>query len=97
MNSSRRTDGYHSCYALAGLSSVQHHHQVRYDYREAGEGTLNAAFGWVYSGDESLVVAQTGKEVYDVDDTVAPIHPIYVIPFDAVEKTRTWFLAKEGF
>lgn len=76
---------------------MQHHHQVRYDYREVGEGTLSAAFGWLHSGDEPFEAAQTEEAVYEVDDIVAPIHPIYVIPFDTVERTRVWFLTKKGF
>jgi hypothetical protein len=37
--------------------------------------------------------------VQDVEekDMVKPIHPVYVIPFEAVEETRAWFYSIEGF
>jgi hypothetical protein len=29
--------------------------------------------------------------VYDVEDRVLPIHPVFVIPHAAVDRTRAWF------
>jgi len=82
-------DSYHSCYTLAGLSSAQHYHYYTND--SSISGPSSSAFSWKYSGS---VLGPDGKEdhsVYDVEDRVLPIHPVFVIPHAAVDRTRAWF------
>lgn len=35
--------------------------------------------------------------MFDEEDRLKVIHPIYVIPWGAAEKTRAWYDAKAGF
>ena len=92
----RHADAYHSCYALTGLSSAQHrsHFAVTSDL---AKGPLECAFGWShienpYDKDELDI-----KQICDLEDIVEPIHPIFVIPYAAVEHTRSFFNSKAGF
>ena len=39
----------------------------------------------------------SGLQICAKADMVEPIHPIYAIPYPAVEHTRMWFEGKEGF
>ena len=38
-----------------------------------------------------------GVQVYEQEDLVRPIHPVYAIPERAQESMRAYFLGKEGF
>jgi len=97
LTTDRRPDAYHSCYTLAGLSSVQHIHYYN-DVSHAGEAyPLDSAPRWV-SGEQVAQDVQTEREeVYDPEDKLMPMHPIYVIPWAAVERTHARFAAKIGF
>lgn len=90
----RHADAYHSCYALAGLSSAQHRNE--YDLSAEPESDeVGYAFAWVHS--EARTRQRPEDEgVFEEEDTVEPIHPIYVIPFAAVEQTRVWFSNRKG-
>lgn len=91
---SRWPDGYHSCYTLAGLSSAQHY---KY-WRSGGDGdafsALESAFGWAFT---SQPPDDGSEQIDDTEDRVISIHPIYVIPWTAVERSHSWFSAKVGF
>jgi len=91
----RHADAYHSCYALAGLSSAQHRNEFVLS-TEPGSDPVGYAFAWMHS--EAYTLQRPAEEqIFEEEDTVEPIHPIYVIPFAAVEQTRAWFSNKEGF
>ena len=94
----RYPDAYHSCYTLAGLSSAQHYMQ----YTSSGsninsqEASLTTQ-SWAPYG---LAPAEdNGREgdVSDSEDRLTPIHPIYVIPFTAVERCNDWCAKRCGF
>lgn len=36
-------------------------------------------------------------QVFEESDRVVPIHPVYAIPQEAVEKVRHYFSDKQGF
>ena len=72
-------DGYHTCYTLAGLSAAQHYNSYTFP-EEDEKRSLPAAFGWTSAG------VSDGEEISR--DVVEPIHPVFVIPFDAVERMR---------
>jgi len=84
---SARPDGYHTCYSLAGLSAAQN----RYRYiteRETidhASGRLMAAFNW----EAEKVVGKT--MVFDEQDRVEFVHPVFVLPMHAVERAKAQF------
>ncbi|KAF1363073.1 terpenoid cyclases/Protein prenyltransferase [Lizonia empirigonia] len=88
----KRSDAYHTCYNLAGLSAAQHH----YVYDEGinkglGEIGLGAPFRWKAGGMDWKDI------VWDASDVVGKIHPVFVIPFRAVYECRKYFEDKERF
>lgn len=94
----KMSDAYHSCYVLSGLSSAENRWQLISpdptsvgDDGDGGDVALAAAPRWAvwpYQGEE---------EVFDDDDRVAPVHPIYVIPEDKVASAQAYFAALVGF
>lgn len=92
----RHADAYHTCYALAGLSSAQN--RSRFDAAAAPiPGPLECAFAWSYV--EDLHGGDNGdgsKRICQEEDMVEPVHPIFVIPYAAVSQTRSYFSAKAG-
>lgn len=36
-------------------------------------------------------------QIFDEEDRVRPVHPVYVIPQEKVEAARQYFVAKSGF
>jgi protein farnesyltransferase subunit beta len=88
----KRSDAYHTCYNLAGLSATQH----CYVYDEGinkslGSVGLGAPFRWKVEG------LYPEDIVWDKNDVVGKIHPVFVIPFRAVYECRKYFEDKEGF
>ena len=92
----RTPDGYHSCYILAGLSSVQH--QNRFDKADVDEeNPLGCAFAWSEGQGGAENSDQDGPKLFEEHDLLLPVHPIFVIPFEAVQGTRAWCKTKTGF
>jgi protein farnesyltransferase subunit beta len=87
---STRSDAYHTCYSLAGLSAAQHH----YTYLREGmtvdptTGRLTAAFNWFAKGATDEEKLAWG---YDQGDLVDFVHPVFVIPMRLVGSFRTKF------
>ena len=92
----RHADGYHSCYALTGLSSAQHRSRFA-PVSDQAMGPLECAFGWSHIKDPQDDNESDIKQICDPEDIVEPIHPIFVIPYAAVEHTRSFFSSKLGF
>jgi protein farnesyltransferase subunit beta len=89
----KSADAYHTCYNLAGLSAAQH----KYVYDEninksLGQGDLGAPYHWKTEGR-----FQGESVVWEDDDVVKSVHPIFVIPYMAVYEIRKYFEDKEGF
>ncbi|KAK6438911.1 CAAX farnesyltransferase (FTase) subunit beta [Oleoguttula sp. CCFEE 5521] len=86
---STRPDGYHTTYALAGMSAAMN----QYTYDAEGpvrdeRGRLMAGFNWKAEGVEKKVLAGMGVEE---SGRVGYVHPVYVMPFDVVEGFREKF------
>ena len=90
---STRPDSYHTAYSLVGLS----HAQNRFSYtrsegatRDGHTAGLMAAFNWTSQ-------PATGEEFrawqLDAEDIVHVVHPVFVIPFAAVEAAKAQFPA----
>ncbi|MCJ1476598.1 CAAX farnesyltransferase (FTase) subunit beta [Lambiella insularis] len=94
---SKRPDGYHSCYALAGLSSAQNRSQFNAG-AETVSDPLGSAFAWSHEKDlQGRDKRDESKQICQSEDMVEPVHPIFVIPYAAVRQTRAFFLARSGF
>ncbi|KAF2215507.1 hypothetical protein CERZMDRAFT_65782 [Cercospora zeae-maydis SCOH1-5] len=91
---STRPDAYHTCYSLAGLSAAMNHYQYDVKGETVDEsGRLGAAFQWKAEGP-----SKEEMQAWAVDeaDLVVPVHPVFVLPMDVVEKSRVQF-EKGGF
>ncbi|RKF82890.1 Protein farnesyltransferase subunit beta [Golovinomyces cichoracearum] len=89
---SHRSDSYHTCYVLAGLSSAQN--KWRFDVNSCSEiinGFFTSAFSWTSEAYTSE------KQIYDEADRLNTIHPIFAIPELAVHKIHTYFSSKRSF
>ena len=88
------SDSYHTCYILSGLSSAQHQWDLTAPTPNpapaagAGADPVWTVLPYVDDG---------GVQVYEQEDLVRPIHPVYAIPQRAQEGMRAYFLGKEGF
>lgn len=94
----RYPDAYHSCYVLAGLSSAQH--CTWYEKEDDGHGSIPAltdAFRWISSRRPVEMTSLAEPEMSKNEGAVVSIHPIFVIPWPAVERTASWFDKKERF
>lgn len=89
----RPVDGYHSCYNLSGLSAGQY----RYHFvpptasPHSFSPPLNAGFNWTAED------ADEEGRVWDEEDRVGKINPVYVLPWGKAEEARRWFEDKVGF
>ncbi|KAB2579536.1 Prenyltransferase/squalene oxidase [Lasiodiplodia theobromae] len=94
-------DGYHSCYNLSGLSAGQY----RYTYvppetanaSSSNGGSsfsppLNAGFYWAAED-----APEDSDRVWDEEDRVGKINPVYVLPEGVAETARRYFEEKVGF
>ena len=91
----RYPDAYHSCYGLAGLSSAQHKSTYVSNPGLDGAGPLDPAFSWTPSA--PVEQGADPEAVSDDEDLLPMVHPIFVIPYAAVERCRAYFAQKRGF
>ena len=87
----RFSDGTHTCYLLVGLSSAQH----KWSFQAPVDDGMSS-FGWTSekyprSQDEGYV------QVFDEQDRVKSIHPVYVIPEGLPEKVIEYCSNQEQF
>lgn len=87
-----QSDSYHTCYVLAGLSSAQHkwHFNTATENNETN-GRLVSPYRWTaepYVGD---------SQIFDEEDRVKTLHPIFVIPEGRAEEMKAYFTSKGGF
>ena len=94
----RYPDAYHSCYVLAGLSSTQYYNYFRDDESDARTvDSLDSALRWTSSA-ISVGHGERGDErLVDAEDQVEALHPIFVIPWAAVDRCSQFFHEKRGF
>lgn len=91
---SAKPDGYHTTYSLAGLSAAMNHHHYNAEAPVRSEnGRLTSAFNW--SGEKPSAQKMESMGIEE-SDCVGFVHPVYVLPFAAVENFRTKF-EKGGF
>lgn len=64
---------------------------------EEGSSPLDSALRWALLPEMLKTKEDDEEEIFDADDRVTPIHPIYLIPWDKVEQTHMFFARKGGF
>ncbi|KAH7265372.1 terpenoid cyclases/protein prenyltransferase alpha-alpha toroid [Fusarium redolens] len=85
---SKFSDAYHTCYVLSGLSAAQHKWNL--DVARPHEADV--------TGDSwSVTPYMEGEQIFDEEDRVATVHPVYVIPQHTVEDMQSYFSSKHGF
>ncbi|EGU80540.1 hypothetical protein FOXB_09000 [Fusarium oxysporum f. sp. conglutinans Fo5176] len=85
---SKYSDAYHTCYVLSGLSAAQHKWNL--DVARPHEADV--------TGDSwSVTPYMDGEQIFDEEDRVATVHPVYVIPQHKVEDMQSYFSSKHGF
>ncbi|KAL2040809.1 hypothetical protein N7G274_006267 [Stereocaulon virgatum] len=90
-------DAYHTCYTLAGLSATQHY-SCYSGTRNAEAGyPLNSAFHWDSSKKGPQRDMNKGEDFGDARTMLGSLHPIYVIPWGAVERCHGLFSQKTRF
>lgn len=80
----RFSDGYHTCYLLVGLSSAQH----KWSLQAPADDSMTS-LGWTsetYPRKQDDGYAQ----VFDEEDRVKSIHPVYVIPEGIAERVMQY-------
>ena len=88
-------DPYHSCYTLAGLSSAQHiiYHKPLLSAEYAQHPLPDSIHQWTYRALDSSQETQ----IFGEGDRLLPLHPIYVIPWPALDDAAGWFASRGGF
>ncbi|KAI8173014.1 hypothetical protein K4K51_010438 [Colletotrichum sp. SAR 10_75] len=84
----RPSDAYHTCYVLSGLSSAQHRWDLTYVNEDE---TILPEPKWVVSP------CAEGAQIFDEEDRVGTIHPVYTIPQESVDDMKAYFAARQGF
>jgi len=76
---------------LAGLSSAQHKWRFNsLSINEASDGGLDSPYKWTSEA------AMRQPKIYDEEDRVNTVHPVFVIPEGVAEATRAYFATKRG-
>lgn len=102
------SDGYHTCYVLAGLSSAQHKSElvdagvpgVDATECDAGStgGTMLGVGGQPYLNTSWSVTPYLDEaQIFDEQDRLVPLHPLYALPVGCVADIKRYFDAKPGF
>jgi len=91
---SKMSDGYHTCYVLAGLSSAQHKWGInKSDLEPISGNCLTGAYRWICKGK----AFQDEYQIYDEEDQVKTLHPVFVVPEGTAEDARAYYTSLETF
>lgn len=85
-------DAYHTCYNLAGLSAAQN----KYVYdpnvnKDIGKDNLGAPYHW-----KTNLGYEQKDVVWDPEDVVRTVHPVFIIPYRSVYECRRHFESAGG-
>lgn len=90
------SDAYHTCYVLSGLSSAQHKWEL-VDPPVVVEDGVPIYSEPIWKASPFPFKGKEGVQVFEEEDRVSTVHPVYTIPADRVEKIKAYFRAKTGF
>ncbi|KXJ86290.1 terpenoid cyclases/protein prenyltransferase alpha-alpha toroid [Microdochium bolleyi] len=101
---SRPSDAYHTCYVLSGLSSAQHVSVSTLMATKTSSRQAPAAdiISQDFGGDSGAIGWEVfphcpEDQVFDEQDRVSPIDPVYTIPIRERADFISYFRAKSGF
>lgn len=89
---------------LSGLSSAQHRWELKSrspgpsdtaEEAETGEFEANADEGELASWTVSPYL--DGVQLFDDQDRISPLHPVYAVPVECAADIKAYFHAKQGF
>ncbi|RDW88977.1 hypothetical protein BP6252_01009 [Coleophoma cylindrospora] len=87
---SHMSDSYHTCYVLAGLSSAQHKWHFNASTDNEPDSTLTSAYQW------TAEPVLDDSQIYDEQDRVEMLHPVFVICQGRAEEMRAYFASQGG-
>ncbi|KIH87226.1 protein farnesyltransferase subunit beta [Sporothrix brasiliensis 5110] len=99
----RMSDPYHTCYVLSGLSSAQHKWELvdkpatETDVEAGVDAGANDYSELVWKVSPFPFSDEGGMQVFDEEDRVSTVHPIYTISAERVDQIQAYFRAKVGF
>lgn len=100
----RPSDAYHTCYVLAGLSSAQHKWELYTPNTTTTSTSTSTAGEATASIDEpSLLTSWSVSpylgevQIFDEQDRIVPLHPVYAIPAKCAADIKKHFAARQGF
>ncbi|KJR89867.1 protein farnesyltransferase subunit beta [Sporothrix schenckii 1099-18] len=99
----RMSDPYHTCYVLSGLSSAQHKWELvdkpatETDVEAGVDAGANNYSEPVWKASPFPFSDEGGMQVFDEEDRVCTVHPIYTISAERVDQIQAYFRAKVGF
>lgn len=105
----RPSDAYHTCYVLSGLSSAQHKWELgnSTSHPPPPPAETAAAAGAEEGpklGQQPALPASWSVspyldevQIFDDQDRIAPLHPVYAIPAECVADIKSYFERKQGF
>lgn len=79
-----RSDGYHTCYVLSGLTSAQH---IVSAIPSAEDSVANVTW----------TVSPYDHQIFDEEDRLNPTDPVYAVPEEKRVEMTEYFLSKPGF
>jgi len=81
------SDAYHTLYNLVGLNTTQNQFIYTHDSPRKDD-TLQSAFDWKT---ENVFLKGSDDMVFDEEDRLPPMHPIFIIPYHAAVEARAYF------
>ncbi|CAK7201443.1 CAAX farnesyltransferase (FTase) subunit beta [Sporothrix eucalyptigena] len=98
----RMSDPYHTCYVLSGLSSAQHKWElVDKPMVEASvkvdDGVPADYTEPVWKSSPFPFLEEESVQVFDEEDRISTVHPVYTISADRVDQMQAYFRSKVGF
>ncbi|KAK2786977.1 CAAX farnesyltransferase (FTase) subunit beta [Onygenales sp. PD_12] len=84
-------DSYHTCYILAGLSTAQNDHfNTGSAASTAPHSLFPSAFSWSHVPVAPATEQDPASIVFEEEDRLETVHPLFVIPHRAAENMRGW-------
>lgn len=76
---------------------MQNHNYFPVVAEEEVGSSLDSALRWASLPQMPNAKEGEQEQIFDAEDRLTPIHPIYLIPWDKVEQTHEFFTNKGGF
>jgi protein farnesyltransferase subunit beta len=88
----RYPDAYHTCYVLAGLSSLQHKYTCK-EMPHDSPAAFPAPFLWIDAAEKNQAAHLAN---YDEQSYVERLHPVFAIPWGRAEEVLEWLRSEQA-